>query len=129
MLSMGLYTTLEVGRKSDRALVGPISAYCHPERSEQRERSRRISDSFAPAKPVPVLGVDLPGWILAEKEADMASSASQESPSLSHFLEQAHAIGQQAERTAAEAERNRHADDSVVHSLIDSGLLKILQPR
>jgi hypothetical protein len=41
----------------------------------------------------------------------MASSASQnardESPSLSHFLEQAHAIGQQAEPTAAEAERNR----------------------
>jgi alkylation response protein AidB-like acyl-CoA dehydrogenase len=63
----------------------------------------------------------------------MASSASQkardESPSLSHFLEQAHAIGQQAERTAAEAERNRQADDGVIHSLIDSGLLKILQPR
>jgi 3-hydroxy-9,10-secoandrosta-1,3,5(10)-triene-9,17-dione monooxygenase len=63
----------------------------------------------------------------------MASSVSQqasdESPSLSHFLEQAHAIGQQAERTAAEAERNRQADDRVVHSLIDSGLLKILQPR
>src|SRR6266849_1295718 len=36
---------LEVGRKSDRALAGPISAYRHPERSEQRERSRRISDS------------------------------------------------------------------------------------
>jgi error-prone DNA polymerase len=27
---------------------------CHPERSEQRERSRRTSDSFAQAKPVPV---------------------------------------------------------------------------
>ena len=35
----------------------PMSANCHPERSEQRERSRRISDSFAPAKPVPVLWV------------------------------------------------------------------------
>jgi hypothetical protein len=34
---------------------------CHPERSEQRERSRRISDSFAPAKPVPVLFFTLPG--------------------------------------------------------------------
>src|SRR5260370_3880425 len=31
------------------------------ERSEQRERSRRISDSFAPAKPVPVLWIGLPG--------------------------------------------------------------------
>jgi 3-hydroxy-9,10-secoandrosta-1,3,5(10)-triene-9,17-dione monooxygenase len=63
----------------------------------------------------------------------MASTTSQkardESPSLSHFLEQAHAIGQQAERTAAEAERNRQADDRVVRSLLDSGLLKILQPR
>jgi hypothetical protein len=27
--------------------------FCHRERSEQRERSRKISDSFAPAKPVP----------------------------------------------------------------------------
>ena len=28
--------------------------FCHPERSEQRERSRRISDSFArSAEPVP----------------------------------------------------------------------------
>src|SRR5208282_5351747 len=27
---------------------------CHPERSEQRERSRRISDRFAQANPVPV---------------------------------------------------------------------------
>src|SRR5713226_6496670 len=52
---------LEVGRKSDRNLAAPISAYCHPERSEQRERSRRISDSFAPAKPVPVLWIGLPG--------------------------------------------------------------------
>jgi alkylation response protein AidB-like acyl-CoA dehydrogenase len=60
----------------------------------------------------------------------MASSVSSgESPSLSHFLEQAHAIGQQAERTAVGAERNRQADDGVVHSLIDSGLLKILQPK
>src|SRR6266849_7825428 len=42
---------LEVGRKSDRALAGPISAYCHPERSEQRERSRRISDSFLEPSP------------------------------------------------------------------------------
>ena len=33
----------------------PDAPCCHPERSEQRERSRRISDSFAPAKPVPVL--------------------------------------------------------------------------
>src|SRR5712692_3353076 len=26
----------KVGRKSDRALAGAISAYCHPEQSEQR---------------------------------------------------------------------------------------------
>src|SRR5216684_3821195 len=31
------------------------------DRREQRERSRRISDSFAPAKPVPVLWIGLPG--------------------------------------------------------------------
>src|SRR5260370_25626029 len=63
----------------------------------------------------------------------MASSVSQQasdkSPSLSHFLEQAHTIGQQVTRTAAEAERTRQADDRVVQSLIDSGILKILQPR
>jgi 3-hydroxy-9,10-secoandrosta-1,3,5(10)-triene-9,17-dione monooxygenase len=63
----------------------------------------------------------------------MASGASQkardESPSLSYFLEQARAIGEQAERTAAEAERNRQADDRVVRSLIDSGLLKILHAK
>src|SRR6266849_2482357 len=35
---------LEVARRSDCAIAGPISAYCHPERSEQRERSRRILD-------------------------------------------------------------------------------------
>jgi len=52
-----------------------------------------------------------------------------ETPSLSYFLEQAHAIGEQAERTAVEAERNRQADDGVVHSLIDSGLLSILHSR
>src|SRR5260370_40171096 len=50
---------LEVGRKTDRYLAGPISAYRHPERSEQRERRRRTSDSFALAKPVPVLWVGL----------------------------------------------------------------------
>jgi hypothetical protein len=32
------------------------SLSCHLERSEQRERSRKISDSFAPAKPVPDSG-------------------------------------------------------------------------
>src|SRR5208282_667749 len=33
---------------------------CHPDRSEQRKRSGRISDSFATAKPVPVLSRDAP---------------------------------------------------------------------
>src|ERR1700730_15559349 len=48
-------------RSEQRELACPISAFCHPERSEQRERSRRISDSFAPAKPVPILWVGVPG--------------------------------------------------------------------
>jgi hypothetical protein len=51
-----------------------------------------------------------------------------ELPSLSHPLELAHAVGSQAERTAAEAERNRKADDAAVRTLIESGLLKVLQP-
>ncbi len=33
---------------------------CHPERSEQRERSGRITDSFASAEPVPVLARSSP---------------------------------------------------------------------
>src|SRR5579871_6084932 len=33
----------------------PLLFARHPERSEHRERSRRTSDSFASAKPVPVL--------------------------------------------------------------------------
>ena len=52
-----------------------------------------------------------------------------ESLPLSHFLELAHAIGEQAEGTAAEAERNRQADDRMVRSLIDSGLLRILHAK
>jgi 3-hydroxy-9,10-secoandrosta-1,3,5(10)-triene-9,17-dione monooxygenase len=48
--------------------------------------------------------------------------------SLNHLLELAHAVGSQAERTAAEAERNRKADDAAVRTLIESGLLKVLQP-
>src|SRR6266851_10143054 len=35
------------------------------DRREQRERSRRISDSFAPAKPVPILRIGvLERWVL-----------------------------------------------------------------
>ena len=48
--------------------------------------------------------------------------------SLSHLLELAHAVGSQPERTAAEAERDRKADDAAVQALIESGLLKVLQP-
>jgi resorcinol 4-hydroxylase (FADH2) len=51
-----------------------------------------------------------------------------ELPSLSHLLELTHTVGSQAERTAAEAERNRKADDAAVRALIESGLLKVLQP-
>ena len=51
-----------------------------------------------------------------------------ELPSLSHLLELAHAVGSQAERTSAEAERDRKADDAAVQALIESGLLKVLQP-
>jgi alkylation response protein AidB-like acyl-CoA dehydrogenase len=47
---------------------------------------------------------------------------------LSRLLELADGVGLQAERAAAEAERNRRADDAAVHALIESGLLKILQP-
>jgi 3-hydroxy-9,10-secoandrosta-1,3,5(10)-triene-9,17-dione monooxygenase len=63
----------------------------------------------------------------------MASSASHEvgdeSLSLSCFLKQAHSIGEQAEQSALESERNRQANDRVVRSLIDSGLLKILHAK
>jgi 3-hydroxy-9,10-secoandrosta-1,3,5(10)-triene-9,17-dione monooxygenase len=52
----------------------------------------------------------------------------QKGPSLNHLLELAHTVGAQAERKADEAERNRRADDSVVHALIDSGLMKMLRP-
>jgi hypothetical protein len=48
--------------------------------------------------------------------------------SLNHLLELAHAVGSQAELTAAEAERNRKADDAAVRTLIESGLLRVLQP-
>jgi resorcinol 4-hydroxylase (FADH2) len=51
-----------------------------------------------------------------------------ELPSLNHLLELTHAIGSEAERAAAEAERNRKADDAVVRTLVESGLLKVLQP-
>jgi hypothetical protein len=51
-----------------------------------------------------------------------------ELPSLSHLLELTHAVGSQAERTAAEAGRSRKADDAAVRALIESGLLKVLQP-
>ena len=51
-----------------------------------------------------------------------------ELPSLSHLLELTHAVGLQVERTAAEAERDRKADDAAVQALIESGLLKVLQP-
>jgi alkylation response protein AidB-like acyl-CoA dehydrogenase len=51
-----------------------------------------------------------------------------ELPSLSHLLELTHAVGLQVERTAAEAERDRKADDPAVQELIESGLLKVLQP-
>jgi hypothetical protein len=51
-----------------------------------------------------------------------------ELPSLSHLLELTHTVGSQAERTAAEAERDRKADDAAVRALIESGLLKLLQP-
>jgi hypothetical protein len=45
-----------------------------------------------------------------------------ELPSLSHLLELAHAVGSQAERTAAESERNRKTDEAAVRTLIESGL-------
>jgi hypothetical protein len=48
--------------------------------------------------------------------------------SLSHLLELTHAVGSQAERTAAEAGRNRKADDAAVRALIESGLLKVCSP-
>jgi len=48
--------------------------------------------------------------------------------SLSHLLELTHAVGSQAERTAAEAGRSRKADDAAVRALIETGLLKVLQP-
>jgi hypothetical protein len=51
-----------------------------------------------------------------------------ELPSLSHLLELTHAVASQAERTAAEAGRSRKADDAAVRALIESGLLKVLQP-
>jgi hypothetical protein len=51
-----------------------------------------------------------------------------ELPSLSHLLELAHAVGSHVERTTAQAERNRKADDAAVRALIESGLLKVLQP-
>jgi hypothetical protein len=51
-----------------------------------------------------------------------------ELPSLSHLLELTHAVGSQAERTAAEARRSRKADDAAVRAPIESGLLKVLQP-
>jgi alkylation response protein AidB-like acyl-CoA dehydrogenase len=51
-----------------------------------------------------------------------------ELPSLSHLLELAHAVGSEAERTAAEAERNRKADDAAARALIESDVLKVLQP-
>ena len=50
-----------------------------------------------------------------------------ELPSLSHLLELTHAVLSQAERTAAEAERNRKAEYAV-RALIVLGLLKVLQP-
>lgn len=52
-----------------------------------------------------------------------------ELPSLSHLLELAHAVGSQAERTSAEAERDRKADDAAVQALIKSSLLKVLATR
>jgi hypothetical protein len=48
--------------------------------------------------------------------------------SLSHLLELTHAVVSQAERTAAEAERNRKADYAAVRALIELGLLKVLRP-
>ena len=49
-------------------------------------------------------------------------------PSLDHLLELAHSVGAQAERKSDEAERNRRTDDTVVHALIESGLMKVLRP-
>jgi hypothetical protein len=66
------------------------------------------------------------------KEGDVESIKSRttrgELSSLSHLLELTQAVGSQAERTAAEAERDRKADDAAVQALIESGLLKVLQP-
>src|SRR5437588_9257027 len=49
---------------------------CHPDRSEQRSRSRRISDSFAQTKPVPVprLRIQFPSS-LSEVERSPRSDA------------------------------------------------------
>jgi 3-hydroxy-9,10-secoandrosta-1,3,5(10)-triene-9,17-dione monooxygenase len=66
------------------------------------------------------------------REDDVESTASRatrnEPPSLNSLLALADAVGAKAERTAAEAEQNRKADDTAVRSLIESGLLKVLQP-
>jgi len=67
--------------------------------------------------------------VAIEKAPSRNRKTADESLSLNHFLEQAHAIGEHAERTAAEAERNRHADDRAVRALIDSGLLRILHAK
>lgn len=48
--------------------------------------------------------------------------------SLNRLLELAHELGSRAEASAAEAERNRRADDAAMRALIESGLLKVLQP-
>jgi 3-hydroxy-9,10-secoandrosta-1,3,5(10)-triene-9,17-dione monooxygenase len=49
-------------------------------------------------------------------------------PSLAQMLEQAEALGAEAETSALEAERNRKADDRTVGALVQSGLLKVMAP-
>ncbi len=50
-------------------------------------------------------------------------------PTLEAMLDAAHVVGAEAARKAAQGERNRRLDDSVIRAILDSGLLKILQPQ
>ncbi len=61
-------------------------------------------------------------------ESVKSRAARDDHPPMSRLLELANTVGSQAERTAVEAEQSRKADDSAVRALIESGLLKVLQP-
>src|ERR1700730_8143294 len=65
---------------------------------------------------------------VGDVESIRSRTSRDELPSLSHLLELAHAVGSQAESTAADAERSRKRHKTAVRELIESGLLKLLQP-